>query len=45
MMGVELLLFGLAWLGFKAFHLIAEGQSCSLEARYVRAWSCGGGYQ
>ncbi len=35
MMGVELLLLGLAWLGFKAFHLIAEDQSCSLEARDV----------
>jgi hypothetical protein len=38
MMGIELLLFGLARLCLKAFHLIAEDQSCSLKARDVRTW-------
>jgi hypothetical protein len=38
MMGIELLLFGLAWLWLKVFHLIAEDRSCSLKARDVRAW-------
>ena len=38
MMGIELLLFGLAWLFLKAFHFIAEDRSRSLIARDVRAW-------
>jgi hypothetical protein len=38
MTGIELLLFGLAWLFLKAFHLIAEDRSSSLKARDVRAW-------
>jgi hypothetical protein len=38
MMGIELLLFGLAWLFLKAFHFNAEDQSSSLKARGVRAW-------
>jgi hypothetical protein len=38
MMGIEFLLFGLARLCVKAFHLIAEDQSCFLKARDVRAW-------
>jgi len=38
MMGIELLLFGLAWLFPKAFHFIADDQSRSFKARDVRAW-------
>jgi hypothetical protein len=45
MMGVELLLLGSVWLCLKPFQLIAEDQSCSLEARDVRAWRCGRGYE
>jgi hypothetical protein len=41
-MGVELLLFGRAWRGFKAFHLIAEDQSVRWRhvtfARGVAEW-------
>jgi hypothetical protein len=38
MMGIEFLLFDLARLCVKAFHVIADGGSCSLKARDVRAW-------
>jgi hypothetical protein len=38
MMGIELLLFGLAWLFLTAFHFIAEDRSRSLIARDVRTW-------
>ena len=38
MMGIKLLLFGLARLCLKSFHLSAEDQSCSLKARDVRTW-------
>jgi hypothetical protein len=33
MIGIELLLFGLAWLCLKAFRFIAKDKNCSLRAR------------
>jgi hypothetical protein len=37
MMGIELLLFGLAW-RLNAFQIIAEGEGCPFKVRDGRRW-------